>query len=77
MYGIALYKRGQPLIVVGGEINTLSSALMKLDTLRIMLNAPESDGAVGIKLNIDGAPCELLIVDRYGFPIRDSKTEEE
>lgn len=77
MYGIALYKPGQPLIVVGGGIKTLPLALIKLDSLRLMLNAADSEGAVGIKINIDGAPCELLVVDRLGFPIRDAKQEED
>ena len=77
MYGIALFKPGQPRIVVGGEINTLSLALMKLDSLRLVLNAAETEGTVGIKVNIDGAPCQLLVVDRLGFPIRDAQQEEE
>lgn len=77
MYRIALFKPGQPCVVVGGEINTLSSALAHLDALRTALNASESEGMVGIKINIDGVPCRLLVVDRLGFPIMDAKQEEE
>ena len=75
MYGIALYKPGEPLITVGGEMDSLSSVLRKLDSLRIVLGATESEGAVGIRININGSPCELLVVDRYGFPIKDANTE--
>lgn len=75
MYHIALYKNGAESCEVGGPVETLSGALLQIEILRRILDAPETEGMVGVQFNKDGVLYGLIITDMWGMPIRDAKTE--
>lgn len=75
MYHIVLYKKGAESCEVGGPVSTLPEALLQIELLRKLLDAPEADGTVGIQFNKDGVPYGFIVTDVWGMPIRDAKSE--
>jgi hypothetical protein len=75
MYRIGFYENGVFCTDIGGELSTLSQALEQIQSLSRGLEDPQLVGCVGVKFDRCGTPCALVVLDGWGFPIKDAKTE--
>ena len=77
MYRVSLYENGAFSTYMGGEVRTLEEALGQLEKMKRTLDAKDLAGAVGCCWDRNGTPCALVIVDAYGFPIKDVEFKEQ
>ena len=75
MYRIGFFENGVFCTEIGGELGTLAQALEQVEILSKGLENPQLVGCVGIRFDRCGTPCALVVLDRWGRPIRDAKTE--
>lgn len=75
MYYIGLYEEGRFCTLVGGEILTLTEAILQLKNAASPLKAEEVEGCFGYKFDRQGTLCALVVLDRFGFPIYNKEEE--
>lgn len=73
MYHITLTENGRFCTHVGGEIKTLPEAIEQLKATAETLNATELPDILGYKFDRNGTACGLIITDRWGMAIANSR----
>lgn len=77
MYNIALFEEGRFCTHIGGAVATLPEAIEQLKRISATLQAEELEDLLGYKFDRAGTICAIVVMDRWGFPIRNDKNKEE
>jgi hypothetical protein len=77
MYNIAFYEEGCFFTNIGGSVQTLAEAIDQVHAIAGALDAQELEEYFGYKFDRSGTICALVVTDRWGFPVKNFKEEED
>lgn len=77
MYHITLYENGVFCTHIGGAVDTLTEAIDQIRAISSTLRATELEEYFGYKFDRAGTTCAIVVTDRWEFPVRQKKNEED
>ena len=77
MYSISFYENGKFVTLIGGPLRTIGECLQQISKLTDSVDVIETEGYVGCKWNRNGTACNLLVVNEFGIPVRESPAQNE
>ena len=73
MYHLSFFENGKFICFLGGEMQSLPSAIENLDHMKSIIDNPEVISNTAVKYNKNGATCAIIITDRWNQPIYEAK----